>query len=102
MMSEELRPIDGAGHVPEPYGQAPDPDATAELAATFDELARCHECGLVTLHAWDCRTGETINDVVKLLDAAEVMERRWPGWTRGTPVGAVMRLRAERLSRSIA
>jgi hypothetical protein len=96
-MSEELRPIDGNGHVPGPYGKAP-PD----LGAEFEKLARCPECALITLHAWDCRTGQVIKDVTALLEAADVIDRRWPGWNRGTPIAAVMRLRAERLSRSIA
>ena len=94
MMSEELRPIDGNGHVPaEPYGQLPD-----ELA----ELARCAECGLISLHTWDCATGLAIKDACKLIEAAEVLERRWPGWARGTPIAGVMRIRAERLTRSVS
>lgn len=80
-----LRPIDGNGHVP------------GEI-----ESARCRECGLVIIHAWDCSVGLAVRDVCKLLEAAEVLERRWPGWTRCTTIAGVMRMRAERLSRSVS
>ena len=85
-MAERLRPIDGNGHVP------------AELA----DLERCAECGLISLHTWDCQTGQAIKDAAALIAAAEVLERRWPGWTRGTPIAGIMRLRAEKLTRSVS
>jgi len=94
MMSEQLRPIDANGYVPGPYGQLP-PDA----AERFEELARCHECGLLTIHGWNCRTGQLIKDVAVLLEAAEVFDRRGPA---GPAQGAWLRTRAEQLSREIA
>lgn len=85
-MAGSFRPIDGNGHVPD------------DLA----DMTRCAECGLISLHTWDCETGQAIKDASALIAAAEVLERRWPGWTRGTPIAGVMRLRAERLTRSVS
>lgn len=96
MTAEHLRPIDNNGHVPDP------PGGPGGLAAGFAELARCAECGLISLHTWDCNTGLAVKDAAKLVEAAEVLERRWPGWTRGTPIAGVMRIRAERLLRSVS
>jgi hypothetical protein len=94
MMSEELRSIDANGHVPAPYGQAP-AAITDPVADEFERIARCRECGLLTLHAWDCRTGQLVKDVSALLWAAEVLDRRWPDGV------SELRVRAEELSREI-
>lgn len=101
MMSQDLRPIDANGHVPGPYGQAP-AAITDPVAAEFERIARCGECGLVTLHSWDCRTGQAIRDVAKLLDAAEVFDRLWPELEDDANMGAVTRMLAERISRAVA